>query len=76
MKTLKKEGDYVIDEKTKNATLTADGVKRAEEYFQIDNLADPENMEIQHHITLALKALRLMHRDKDYVIKDDEIVIV
>jgi preprotein translocase subunit SecA len=73
---IEEEGDYVIDEKTKNATLTADGVKRAEEYFQIDNLADPENMEIQHHITLALKALKLMHRDKDYVIKDDEIVIV
>ncbi len=73
---IEEEGDYVIDEKTKNATLTADGVKRVEEYFQIDNLADPENMEIQHHINLALKALKLMHRDKDYVIKDDEIVIV
>ncbi|MBN2222281.1 MAG: preprotein translocase subunit SecA [Vallitaleaceae bacterium] len=73
---IQEEGDYVIDEKTKNATLTAEGVKKVEEYFQIDNLADPENMEIQHHMNLALKALRLMHRDKDYVVKEDEILIV
>ena len=73
---IEEEGDYVVDEKTKNATLTADGIKRVEEYFQIDNLADPENMEIQHHMNLALKALKLMHKDKDYVIKEDQIVIV
>jgi len=73
---IQEEGDYVIDEKTKNATLTAEGVKRVEQFFQIENLADPENMEIQHHMNLALKALKLMHLDKDYVIKEDEIVIV
>ncbi len=73
---IEEEGDYVVDEKTKNATLTADGVKRVEEFFQIENLADPDNMEIQHHINLALKALKLMHKDKDYVIKEDQIVIV
>jgi len=73
---IEEEGDYVIDEKTKNATLTAEGVGKVEAYFQIENLADPENMEIQHHMNLALKALKLMHKDKDYVIKEDEIVIV
>jgi len=73
---IEEEGDYVVDEKTKNATLAADGVRRVEEFFQIENLADPENMEIQHHMNLALKALKLMHKDKDYVIKDDQIVIV
>ncbi len=73
---IEEEGDYVIDEKTKSATLTAEGIGKVEEYFQIDNLADPENMEIQHHINLALKAIKLMHRDKDYVVKEDEIVIV
>jgi len=73
---IEEEGDYVIDEKTKNATLTAEGVGKTESYFQIENLADPENMEIQHHMNLALKALKLMHKDKDYVIKEDEIVIV
>ncbi len=73
---IEEEGDYVIDEKTKNVTLTADGVQRVEEFFQLENLADPDNMEIQHHINLALKAIKLMHRDKDYVIKEDEIVIV
>lgn len=73
---IQEEGDYVIDEKENSATLTAEGMKKAEEFFQIENLSDAQNMEISHHITLALKALRLMHRDKDYVIKEDEIVIV
>jgi len=73
---IEEEGDYVVDEKTKNATLTAEGVSKVESYFQIENLADPENMEIQHHMNLALKAIKLMHKDKDYVVKDDEIVIV
>lgn len=73
---IEEEGDYVIDEKEKSATLTQEGVEKVERFFQIDNLADPENMEIQHHITLALKALKLMHKDKDYVVKEDEIVIV
>lgn len=73
---VEEEGDFVVDEKTKNATLTAEGVKKAEAFFQISNLADPENMEIQHHITLALKAHNIMFKDKDYVVKDDEILIV
>ncbi|PKM50123.1 MAG: preprotein translocase subunit SecA [Firmicutes bacterium HGW-Firmicutes-7] len=73
---IQEEGDYVVDEKAKNVTLTADGVHKAESYFQIANLADPENMEIQHHITLALKAHNIMFKDKDYVNKDDEILIV
>lgn len=70
------EGDYVIDEKTKTVTLTQDGVHKAENYFKLDNLADPENLEIQHHINNALKANYTMFLDKDYVIKDDEIVII
>ncbi|PKM93370.1 MAG: preprotein translocase subunit SecA [Firmicutes bacterium HGW-Firmicutes-1] len=73
---IQEEGDYVVDEKAKNVTLTADGVHKSESYFQITNLADPENMEIQHHITLALKAHNIMFKDKDYVIKDEEILIV
>lgn len=73
---IEEEGDFVVDEKAKSASLTADGIKKVEQFFKIDNLADPENMEIQHHITLALKANYLMHRDKDYVINDNQIVIV
>lgn len=70
------EGDFVVDEKGKQVSLTAEGVEKVEKYFQIDNLSDPKHMEIQHHINLALKANNLMHLDKDYVIKDDEIIIV
>lgn len=70
------EGDYVIDEKTKTVTLTQDGIHKAEKYFSLENLADPENLEIQHHINNALKANFTMFLDKDYVIKDDEIVII
>ncbi|MCT4597367.1 MAG: preprotein translocase subunit SecA [Vallitalea sp.] len=73
---IKEEGDFVVDEKAKSVSLTADGIKRVEEFFQIDNLADPENMEIQHHVILALRAHNTMYKDKDYVIKDDEIIIV
>jgi preprotein translocase subunit SecA len=73
---IQEEGDFVVDEKAKSVTLTAEGVEKVEAYFQLENLADPENMEIQHHITIALKAHNLMHRDKDYVVKDDEILIV
>ncbi len=73
---IQEEGDFVIDEKAKSATLTAEGIKKVEGYFKITNLADPENMEIQHHVTLALKAHYLMFKDKDYVIKENEIVIV
>ncbi|NDL67642.1 preprotein translocase subunit SecA [Anaerotalea alkaliphila] len=73
---IQEEGDFVIDEKAKNVTLTAEGVEKVEAYFRLENLADPENMEIQHHMILALKARYLMHKDKDYVISDGEIVIV
>ncbi|WP_341876455.1 preprotein translocase subunit SecA [Defluviitalea saccharophila] len=73
---IEEEGDFVVDEKAKTVTLTEEGVKKAEQYFGLANLADPENMEIQHHINIALKAHNLMHLDKDYVIKDGEIVIV
>ena len=70
------EGDYIVNEKEKNVHLTADGVKRVESFFTIENLADPENLEIQHNIILALRAHNLMHRDKDYVVKDNEVLIV
>ena len=69
-------GDYIVNEKDKVVTLTQDGVKKGEQFFQIDNLSDPENLEIQHNINLALRAHSLMHRDQDYVVKDDEVLIV
>ena len=69
-------GDYVVNEKEKNLHLTDDGVKKVEEFFHIENLADPENLEIQHNIILALRAHNLMHKDKDYIVKDDQIIIV
>jgi preprotein translocase subunit SecA len=70
------EGDYIVNEKEKNVHLTAEGVKKVENFFNIENLADPENLEIQHNIILALRAHNLMHRDKDYVVKDNEVLIV
>lgn len=74
---IEEEGDFVVDEKQKTVTLTQDGIKKAEQYFGLDNLADPENMEIQHHINIALKAHNLMHREKDYIINEKgEIIIV
>lgn len=74
---IQEEGDFVVDEKAKTSTLTQEGVKKAERYFNLENLADPENMEIQHHINNALKANNNMHLDQDYVINaNDEIVIV
>jgi len=73
---LQEEGDFVVDEKAKTVSLTAEGVKKAEAFFSIGNLADPENMEIQHHVNNALKANYNMHLDKDYVNKDNEIVII
>lgn len=74
---IEEEGDYVVDEKQRSVTLTAEGVKKAEQYFGVENLADPENMEIQHHITIALKAHNLMHLEKDYIVNEKgEIVIV
>ena len=69
-------GDFVVSEKEKSINLTADGVKKVEKFFHIDNLADAENLEIQHNIILALRAHNLMFRDQDYVVKDDEILIV
>ena len=69
-------GDYVVYEKDKNANLTEEGVRKAERFFQVENLADPDNLELQHNINLALRAHSLMHRDKDYVVKDDEVLIV
>ncbi len=69
-------GDFIVNEKDKIVTLTADGVKKVEEFFHIENLSDPENLEIQHNIILALRAHNLMFRDQDYVVKDDEVLIV
>ena len=68
--------DYVVDEKQKTATLTQNGVKKAEEYFGIENLTDPDNLTLQHHINQAIKANGVMKRDVDYVVKDDEVIIV
>ena len=69
-------GDFVVNEKDKIVNLTEQGVHKVENFFHIENLADPENLEIQHNITLALRAHNLMHKDQDYVVKDDEILIV
>ena len=69
-------GDFVVNEKDKIVNLTEQGVHKVDNFFHIENLADPENLEIQHNITLALRAHNLMHKDQDYVVKDDEILIV
>lgn len=69
-------GDYIVNEKEKTVSLTEDGVKKVEQFFHIDNLADAEHLEIQHNIILALRAHNLMHRDHDYVVKDDQVLIV
>ena len=69
-------GDFIVNEKDKLVTLTADGIRKVEEFFNLENFSDPENMEIQHNIILALRAHYLMFKDKDYVVKDDEILIV
>ena len=69
-------GDFIVNEKEKNINLTEDGVIKVEKFFHIENLADPENLEIQHNIILALRAHNLMFKDKDYVVKDDEVLIV
>ncbi|MGN1378247.1 MAG: preprotein translocase subunit SecA [Dorea sp.] len=73
---IEETGDFIVNEKEKNINLTEDGVKKVEKFFHIDNLADPGNLEIQHNIILALRAHNLMFRDKDYVVKDDEVLIV
>ena len=69
-------GDFIVNEKDKVVNLTAEGVAKVERFFQIENLADPENLEIQHNIILALRAHNLMFRDQDYVVKDDQVLIV
>lgn len=69
-------GDFIVNEKDKNLNLTEQGVAKVEQFFHIDNLADPENIEIQHNIILALRAHNLMFRDQDYVVKDDQVLIV
>lgn len=69
-------GDFIVNEKDKVVTLTEEGIKRVENFFHIENLSDPENLEIQHNVILALRAHNLMFRDKDYVVKDDEVLIV
>ncbi len=73
---IEETGDYVVNEKDKVVNLTQDGIEKVEKFFNLENLADPANLEYQHNITLALRANNLMHRDKDYVVKDDEVLIV
>ena len=70
------DGDFIVNEKDKLVNLTAQGVERVENFFHLENLADPENLEIQHNIILALRANNLMHRDHDYIVRDDEVLIV
>ena len=73
---VEESGDFIVNEKDKVVNLTQDGVKKAEQFFKIDNLADPDNLEIQHNIILALRAHNLMFRDQDYVVQDDQVLIV
>lgn len=73
---IEETGDFIVNEKEKNINLTEDGVKKVEKFFHIENLADPDNLEIQHNIILALRAHNLMFRDQDYVVKDDQVLIV
>ncbi len=73
---VKETGDFIVNEKDKNVTLTEQGVHKVEKFFKIKNLADAENLEIQHNIILALRAHNLMFRDKDYIVKDNEVLIV
>ncbi len=73
---IEETGDFIVNEKDKVVTLTQDGIKKVEDFFHIDNLSDAENIEIQNNIILALRANNLMFRDRDYVVKDDEVLIV
>ncbi|MBQ4282567.1 MAG: preprotein translocase subunit SecA [Lachnospira sp.] len=73
---LEEDGDFIVNEKDKVVNLTEQGVHNVERFFHIDNYADPENLEIQHHVILALRAHNLMFRDQDYVVKDDQVLIV
>lgn len=70
------EGDYLVDEKARTATLTPDGMKKAEQYFNVENISDPENSVLLHHINQAIRAYGIMHRDIDYMVKDGEVVII
>lgn len=74
--TQEEDGDYVVNEKDKQVILTEQGIHKVEQFFNIDNLSSPNNIDIQHNVILALRAHNLMHRDKDYIVKDDEIIIV
>ncbi|MDD7148792.1 MAG: preprotein translocase subunit SecA [Lachnospiraceae bacterium] len=74
--TQEETGDFIVNEKDKVVNLTAEGVAKVEKFFQIENLADPDNLEIQHNMILALRAHNLMFRDQDYVVKDDQVLIV
>ena len=73
---IEEDGDFIVNEKDKVVNLTEQGIHKVEQFFHIGNYADPENLEIQHNVTLALRAHNLMFRDKDYVVKDDEVMIV
>ena len=73
---IEEDGDFLVNEKEKHVMLTQEGVRKVEQFFHIKNLADPENLEIQHNIILALRAHNLMFRDQDYVVKDNEVLIV
>lgn len=73
---IEENGDFIVDEKEKRIHMTETGVKKTEEFFHIDNLADPANVDIQHHMTQALKANYIMQKDKDYIIKNDEVLII
>ena len=70
------DADYIVDEKAKTAMLTARGIAKAEEFFHVENLSDPENATLSHHINQAIKAHGVMKRDIDYVVKDGEVIIV
>ena len=70
------DGDYIVDEKAKTATLTPSGVKKAEQYFNVENLMDSDNLTLLHHINQAIKAHGIMHNEQDYVVKDGEVIIV
>ena len=73
---LEETGDFVVNEKEKNVVLTEEGIRKVEQFFNIENYSDAEHLDIQHNIILALRANYLMFKDKDYVVKDDEIIIV
>jgi len=75
-KTLRSESDFTVDEKTNSVILTDEGVEKAENFFKVENYADPDNMEMQHHVVQALKANYIMKRDKDYMVKEGEVLIV